>query len=139
MNVQGFPFVCEQQVTFRDIDMLGHVNNAVYATYLENARLAYIYAAGGEAASSLPLILAELNITYKSPAFFRETLQIGARIQEIRNSSFVMESQIVEKESQRLVALNRAIIVHYDYATQRPAPLPAEWRERFERFEGRAL
>lgn len=137
--MQGYTYVCEQKVNFSDIDMLGHVNNAVYATYLETARLEYIYAVAGEAAFSLPLILAELNITYKSPAFFRETLQIGLRIQEVRNSSFSVEAQIVEKESQRLVALSRVVLVHYDYAEKRPAPLPAEWRARFERFEGRAL
>ncbi|MFZ5814628.1 MAG: acyl-CoA thioesterase [Bacillota bacterium] len=137
--MEGFPFSIEQRVVFRDVDMLGHVNNAVYATYFETARLEYILSVGGEAAASLPLILAEITITYKSPAFLRETLEIGVRVAEIRTSSFIVESQIVEKESRRLVATSRAVIVHYDYAEQRAKPVPQEWRERFAQMEGRAL
>lgn len=137
--MEGFRFTVPQRVVFRDVDMLGHVNNAVYATYFETARLDYIYAAGGEAANHLPLILAELTITYKSPAFLRETLEIGVRVAEIRNSSFVVESQILEQTTGRLIATNRAVIVHYDYAEQRPKPLPQEWRDRFALLEGRAL
>lgn len=137
--LDGFPYQMEQRVVFRDVDMIGHVNNAVYATYFETARLEYIYAAGGEAAHSLPLILAEMTIAYKSPAFLRETLVIGVRVAEIRNSSFVIESQINEKETGRLVAVSRAVIVHYDYPSSRAKPLPQEWRDRFARLEGRAL
>lgn len=137
--MEGFNLVTEQRVVFRDVDMMGHVNNAVYATYFETGRLEYLYAAGGEAAGALPLILAEITITYKSPAFLRETLQTGVRVAEIRHSSFIIESQIVEKETGRLVATSRAAIVHYDYAEKRAKPLPQEWRERFARMEGREL
>ncbi len=137
--MQGFPFTTEQRVIFRDCDMLGHVNNAVYSTYFETGRMDYLSAIGGDGVLALPLILAEITITFKSPAFLKETLQIGVRVAEIRNSSFIMESQIVEKESQRLVATSRAVIVHYDYQAKRPQPLPQEWRERFAQFEGREL
>lgn len=137
--MEGFRFQTEQRVVFRDVDMMGHVNNAVYATYFETARMDYLYAVGGEAVNSLPLILAEITITYKSPAFLRETLVVGVRVAEVRNSSFVVESQINEKATGRLVATSRAAVVHYDYAEMRAKPLPQEWRERFARFEGRAF
>lgn len=137
--MQGFPHTTEQRVTFRDCDMLGHVNNAVYATYFETARLDYLSALGGDAIGAFPLILAEITISFKSPAFLRETLEVGVRVSEIRNSSFIMESVIREKDSQRLVATSRAALVHYDYAEQRSKPLPEEWRKRLSEFEGRAL
>lgn len=136
--MQGFAFEMEQCVVFRDIDMLGHVNNTVYSTYFETARIEYLYAVGAEAAASLPLILAEITITYKSPAFLREKLAIGVRVAEIRNSSFVIESQIIEKTTGRLVATSRAVAVHYDYGEKRPKPLPNEWRQRIEQFEAQA-
>lgn len=137
--MDGFQFSMQQRVTFRDIDMLGHVNNAVYATYFETARLEYFYTVAGDGLASLPLILAEITITYKSPAYLREVLEIGVRIAEVRNSSFTIESQIQEQETGRLVAVSRATLVHFDYAEKRPAPLPREWRERFAVVEGRAL
>ncbi|MFZ5824576.1 MAG: acyl-CoA thioesterase [Bacillota bacterium] len=137
--MDGFQFTMEQRVVFRDVDMMGHVNNAVYATYFETARLEYLYAIAGDAIGALPLILAEITITYKSPAFLRETLEIGVRVAELRNSSFIIEGEIRERTTGRLVATSRAAIVHYDYAEQRPKPVPPEWRERFAQMEGRVL
>ncbi len=40
--MDGFPFVHRERVRFRDLDALGHVNNAVFATYLEQARIEYL-------------------------------------------------------------------------------------------------
>ncbi|MEW8978282.1 MAG: thioesterase family protein [Symbiobacterium sp.] len=135
--MEGFPFTYEQQVVFRDIDMLGHVNNAVYATYFETARVEYLHAITADLPDRYSFILAEITITYKSPAYLRERLIIGVRTAHIGNSSLVMEGQIVEKESRRLVATSRAVLVHYDLREQRPVPIPQELRARIARFEGR--
>lgn len=134
--MKGYPFVIEQCVTWRDLDALGHVNNAVYATYFETARLEFIAALTGDQAGLNNLILADLQISFKSPAFLRERLLIGVRISEIRNSSFVVESEAVEKESGRLVAVSRAVVVHYDYDANRSVPVSQEWREAVARFQG---
>jgi len=137
--LEGFPFVWEQQVVFRDIDMLGHVNNAVYATYFETARVEYLHQLLGERAGQYGFILAEITITYRSPAYLRERLLIGLRVAEIRNSSMIFDGQITEKTTGRLVATSRAVLVHYDFQAQRPVPIPQELRAAIARFEGRAL
>ncbi|MFO7273833.1 MAG: thioesterase family protein [Bacillota bacterium] len=137
--MEGFPFVWEQQVVFRDIDMLGHVNNAVYATYFETARVEYLHQLLGERAGQYGFILAEITITYRSPAYLRERLLIGLRVAEIRNSSMIFDGQITEKTTGRLVATSRAVLVHYDFQAQRPVPIPQELRAAIARFEGRAL
>jgi acyl-CoA thioester hydrolase len=135
-----FRSVVELKVQFRDLDALGHVNNAVYASYFETGRLEYLDSLAPEAkVTAAGLILAELTITYKSPAFLREVLLVGTRVTEIRNSSFILEGQIVEKKTQRLVATSRAVLVHYDYTENRAKPVPQEWRELFSSFEGRPL
>ncbi|MBP2018787.1 acyl-CoA thioester hydrolase [Symbiobacterium terraclitae] len=135
--MEGFRFTFEQQVVFRDIDMLGHVNNAVYATYFETARVEYLHNLTADLETLVTFILAEITITYKSPAYLRERLVIGLRVTEIGNSSMVFEGRIVEKETGRLVATSRAVLVHFDYKNQRPVPVPAELRARIGRFEGR--
>jgi acyl-CoA thioester hydrolase len=135
-RVEGFPVVTEQKVVWRDLDALGHVNNAVYATYLETSRGEYLDALADSGLDFKSLILAELTISYRSPAFLRETLLVGARVAEIRNSSFRMESQVEEKSTGRLVATSRSVIVHYDYRVNRAVPLPKEWREAVARLEG---
>lgn len=135
--MEGFRFTFEQPVAWRDIDMLGHVNNAVYASYFETARIEYLHSLTDDPPNQVPFILAEITITYKSPAYLRERLVIGLRVSEIGNSSMVFEGQIIEKETGRLVATSRAVLVHFDYQKQRPVPVPAELRARISRFEGR--
>ena len=135
--MEGFRSVYEHRVIFRDLDALGHVNNAVYATYFETGRMEYL--AGLPAVDSASLILAEITITYRSPAFLREQLLIGTRVTEVRNSSFVVEGQIEEKQTGRLVATSRSVIVHFDYKLGKSQPVPATWREAFAQFEERPL
>lgn len=147
--LDGYPYVLEQKVTWRDLDAWGHVNNAVYATYVENGRLGYLEQALGPLTGTAGpeitkpgrwgLILAELNITYRSPAYLSETLLIGVRIPEIRNSSFIIDTRIEEKTTGRLVATSRAVMVHYDYTEKKPVPVPQEWREALALFEGAAF
>lgn len=135
--MEGFRYTYEHQVVFRDIDMMGHVNNAVYATYFETARVEYLHSLAEDQSDTVSFILAEITITYRSPAYLRERLVIGQRVAEIGNSSMVIDGQIVEKETGRLVATSRAVLVHYDYQNQRPTPVPPELRARISRFEGR--
>lgn len=137
--MKDFPVTIEQLVVWRDLDALGHVNNAVYATYLENGRMAYISHLREAGGDFYQLILAEVTITFKSPAFLRERLVIGTRVASIKNSSFVVEARIEEKETGRLVVESRGVLVHYDYETNRAKPVPPEWRALIGRLEGRSF
>lgn len=135
--MNGFRFATTEKVIWRDQDALGHVNNAVYSTYFETARLEYLSEVLGNQFRVTGLILAEITVTFKSPAVLGESLEIGARTVEIRNSSFVQESEIREQKTGRLIATSRATIVCFDYDANRPVPVPGEWRERIAGFEGR--
>lgn len=120
----------EQTVVWRDLDAYAHVNNAVYATYLENARLDLLGALIQAAGENFQVILAEHTIRYRSPAHLGERLVIETTISEVRNSSFVMNATIKEATGGRLVAESEAILVHFDYEGGRPIPVSPEWRER---------
>lgn len=120
----------EQTVVWRDLDAYAHVNNAVYATYLENARLEFLGALTQEANEQFQVILAEQTIRYRSQAHLGERLVIETAIREVRNSSFVMVATIKEATAGRLVVESEAILVHFDYANGRPIPVSPAWRER---------
>lgn len=138
--MDGFNFVVPVEVRFRDLDSLGHVNNAVFITYLETARIKYrLNLMEAASLEDLDLILAEITCSYRSPAYYGEILEVGARVTEIGNKSFVMEYRIEERETRRLVATGRSIQVAYDYDTQQTVPVPAEFVERVEALEGRSL
>ena len=117
------------EVRFRDLDALGHVNNAVYLTYLESARIAYWFDVTRRSRlEDLDMILARIEVDYRSPVALGESLEVSVRCASIRRSSFVMAFEIRERGSGRLVAEGRKVLVHYDYAAGITKPLPPELR-----------
>ena len=131
--LNGYPFVHKVEVRFRDLDAMGHVNNAVFLTYVESARVAYWLKLRGRAGlRDMDLILARTEIDYRSPLGFGETAEIGLRFAEVGRSSFVIEFVMLEGATQRLVAQGRNVLVYYDYAAGRSAPMPDQLRASVE-------
>jgi acyl-CoA thioester hydrolase len=129
--IEGFRFMFPVEVRFRDLDALGHVNNAVFLTYLESARIAYWLEVTGRAGlDGMDMILARAEVDYRSPASYRQRLEVGVRCASIGRSSFVLEFRIEDQAARRLVAEGRAVLVHYDYAAGRSTPIPPGLRER---------
>ena len=142
-----FAHSVEIAVRFADTDAMGHVNNAVYLTYCEVARIRYWtdvtgqpVALGTEGAESL--ILAEARITYRAPAFHGEDITVETRATRIGRSSFTLEHRLlacVTADEPRLVALSESILVRYDYATGSPVALSEAHIAALEAHEGRSL
>jgi acyl-CoA thioester hydrolase len=134
-------------VRFADTDAMGHVNNAVYLTYCEMARIRYWtdvtgepVAHGHERAESL--ILAEARITYRAPVFHGEDVTAESRATHIGRSSFTLEHRLTAAlpgEAPRLVAVSHSVLVRYDYATGAPVALDPGFADAIETFEGRSL
>lgn len=131
-----FRFSTTLEVRWRDLDALGHVNNAVYFTYLEQARFHYLRELGIAPSdpAGIGLILAEASCQFKSPLGLGERVTIYTRVSELRNSSFIFEHR-VEGEDGRLAATARSAQVCYDYQNRRPVPIPDEWREAIIAYE----
>jgi acyl-CoA thioester hydrolase len=135
--MEGFRFVCPQEVTFRDLDAFGHVNNAVYLTYLENARIGYMRdVLGIESLDDLLVIVANVDIDFRARASLGETLDIGARVSRIGTKSFDMEHEVHGPDG-RLVAVASTTLVTFDYRGDSTMPVPELWRERIESYEAR--
>ena len=137
------------EVRLSDTDAMGHVNNARYLTYVEIARVAYYEQVTG---NPLPIgahgaeegmILAEIRMTYRSPAFYGETITVETRVERIGRTSFAMVHRMTAPESRygpaRLIAVAESVLVSYDYPQEHPIPVPDEWRAAMSRYEGRAL
>jgi acyl-CoA thioester hydrolase len=129
--VEGFPFVHEETVRFSDLDGMGHVNNAVFLTYLEQARLAWFRSHGEE--ESMPLtdvILAHTEIDFRLPLVFGETVSVGVRPSRLGTKSFELEYEL--RVGERLVAEARSVLVGYDYGGGHSTEVPERWRRRVE-------
>jgi acyl-CoA thioester hydrolase len=119
--MDGFPFVHRERVRFRDCDAMGHVNNAVFSTYLEEARIGVL---GG----LRPFILARVEIDFRSQLRAGEEIDVGTRCARIGTKSFELEHRIVAGD--RVVAEARSVLVAYDYEREESVPVPEELRER---------
>jgi acyl-CoA thioester hydrolase len=124
--VEGFPFVHRETVRFRDLDGMGHVNNADFSTYLEQARLAWF-----GTSDTLPLsdvILARTEIDFRSPVAVGETVEIGVRASRLGTKSFELEYEL--QAGGRLVAEAKSVLVGYDYSRGESSTIPERWRRR---------
>jgi acyl-CoA thioester hydrolase len=134
-------------VRFADTDAMGHVNNAVYLTYCEMARIRYWTDVTGEPVlpgheGAESLILAEARITYRAPVFHGEIVTVETRATRIGRTSFILEHRLTacaRDGDPRLVATSESVMVRYDYETERPAVLDATFVSAIEAFEGRPL
>ena len=132
------------EVRFRDIDAFGHVNNAAFVTYLEQARIRYLIDnLHEETPQRLPLILASLQVDFRAPILFGQEVEIGTRVDWIGNTSFSVSHRMTAgtgpEAGERLAAEAATVLVAYDYATERPIRVPDPWRDAFAGYEGRSL
>jgi len=144
-----FAHACSVEVRFADTDAMGHVNNSNYLTYAEIARVAYYERVTGEPlpvrihGSEEGMILAEIRITFRSPAYYGETLTVETRVEGIGRSSFRMVHRLTAPASRhglaRLIAVADSVLVSYDYQAERPIPVPVPLASAIEAFEGRGL
>jgi acyl-CoA thioester hydrolase len=118
-------FVHRETVRFRDLDSLAHMNNAVYATFLEQARIAFLSQYDAQVEN---MILARLEIDFRSPAELGETVEIAVTPTRIGTKSFDLE--YVMRAGERVIAEAKTVLVAYDYDRAQSVEIPEAWKER---------
>ncbi len=108
---------------------MGHVNNAVYNTYIEESRMSFWkLVEPGRSLETAPFILARAELNYRSPARESEVIQVSIRVAWMGSSSFCFEHRLIEKQSGRLIAEAISVLVYFDYESGRSAPIPQQIR-----------
>ena len=103
---------------------MGHVNNAVFSTYLEEARIGVL---GG----LKPFILARVEIDFRAQLRAHEEVEVRTRCSRIETKSFDLEHEI--RAGDRVVAEAKSVLVAYDYEREESVPVPDELRRTLER------
>lgn len=127
-----WPYRHELTVPWRDLDAAGHVNNAVYLSYMETARAeAYMRLKGpSRRIEDLDIILARTSIDYRSPANLHEVLVVSVTPARVGESSFTLRYDIREKATGRLVAEAESVQVLFDYAANAKKRIPDDLRAK---------
>ena len=116
-----FPFTHRERVRFRDCDPMGHVNNAVYSTYLEQARIGVL---GGLD----PFILARVEIDFRAELRAGEEVEVATRCSRVGTKSFDLEH--VVRADGRVVAEAKSVLVGYDYDAGQSVPITDTTKRR---------
>lgn len=139
----SFKVFTKVKVRFADIDSMGHVNNAKFFTYMEQARVEYFRKIPEldfrtqEGTPGVSVILASIRCDFLSPAYLDEELTVSIRVSEIGRSSFSMEYKIQDTGTGRDVARGESTQVYFDYKNEKSLPITPELRKKFETIEER--
>ncbi|MCX2819355.1 MAG: acyl-CoA thioester hydrolase [Methanobacteriota archaeon] len=131
--MEGYPYVTQLDVRFRDLDTMGHVNNAVYATYLEQARVAYYDDVLDLGIDELGFVLAHLEADYERPIHHGEEVRVGLRTADMGERSMRTGYRIEADGTLAATAETVQVAVDED---GNPRAVPEDWRSTVERFEG---
>jgi acyl-CoA thioester hydrolase len=124
------------EIRFRDIDLLGHVNNAVYLSYLEQARALYLQNLGLRQHHPTT-ILVRNEIDYRRALHLGDPLEVAVRVSNIGNKS--LEFQYEVRSSGAVCAVASSVHVWFDFDANASVRVPDSARAAMAAFEGRDL
>ena len=130
------------EVRYGDLDPQGHVNNAKYLTYMEQARVAYIRYLGvwkGDSFLDIGIILAEVRVTFLKPITLGMDVRVAVRVSRLGNKSLTMEYRLENGPGGEQLASGDSVLVAYDYNSGKTIPVPPDWRHAIQNLEGVAL
>jgi acyl-CoA thioester hydrolase len=136
MALEDFRFVMRLRVTYHDIDMLQHVNNAAYVVWLETVRCNYFdEVLGGSITGANSMIVARLEMNYEQPLDYREDVVIGCRVSRIGRKSFDVSFEIWSETRNQRAAHGLSTMVAYSYESKTSIVFPEQWGEIIEAYE----
>jgi acyl-CoA thioester hydrolase len=134
-----FPVVVEWPVAWAEMDYFRHVNHAVFFTYFEGARIAYLERIGfREVGGGVDVgpILASTHARYRRPVEYPDTVVVGARCTGVDTDRFTQEYRLVSRRLGEVAAEGGGVLVAFDYAAGRKAALPEPVRAAIGALEG---
>jgi acyl-CoA thioester hydrolase len=137
---EAFRHKTNVEVRFADMDSFGHVNNASFLTFVEQARIKYFDDISGwhYDATKEGVILAHASLNFLRPLDFKEKLTVLTMCSHIGTKSISIVHRIIAGEREE-VATAESVVVSFDYSLMKSSPVPVEWREAIEKFEERKL
>lgn len=132
-------YVVPHEVTWRDLDGIGHVNNAVYFSYFEWARTKYWLAlhevSDDPGPSHLDFIVARAECDFRRQLSLSEIIEIGVRIGEMRRSSFDFVYEIRMWDGGEIAATGKVVMVLFSWKSNTKRLITEELRERIAKFQ----
>ncbi len=126
------------EVRYGDLDPQGHVNNAKFLTYIEQARVFYLKQLKlweGGSFMNMGVILADIQLTFHKAIEFGDQVRAGVRVSRLGNKSMTAEYRLEDVRDESLYATGTSVLVAYDYHARRSVSIPMAWRKAIRQFE----
>ena len=130
-DLSDFPFHYELQTRWKDMDAFGHVNNAVFLSYIEDARITF-FKRWNLCDEKRSIIMASAKIDYLRQIDHPSHLIVGERISRIGRKSFDIDSAVFIMDEEDAVATSMVTCVCYDYEQNESVPVYPEIVEDFK-------
>ncbi len=122
-------FKTDIQVRFADIDMLGHVNNANFISYIEQARIAFFnHHIPTYDWTKAGIILARTEIDYIKPIHLKDSIEIQVTCSRVGTTSFDLSYKMYLKNQAKLCAQATTVMVCYDYQKKVKTLIPEHFK-----------
>jgi len=125
------------QIRFNDLDVLGHVNNAVYQHYFDLARLSYF----SEVIEDVPdwkifgVMLAKISIEFFQPVSIQDHIIVKTAVESLGRKSLAMVQEIQIKATGKTCAVSRSVLVGFSKVKNETAEIPSGWKSKISQFE----
>jgi acyl-CoA thioester hydrolase len=136
--MDDFRFYIPIEVRYSDLDPQGHVTNARYLNFMEQARVSYIRHLelwDGGSFLNIGIILADAHVTFKEPILWGQEVRVGMRISRLGNKSMDSLYRIEDAQIGKELASGSSVLVAYDYHIGSTILIPDTWRKVITEFE----
>lgn len=122
-----FRFWTEEKLRNADTDQQGHVNNAIFATFFEAARIDVVSRPEiADIRAATQIVVVRTVVNFRKELFFPGMVRIGTRVPRIGRTSLTFEHVLIGAEG--MAADSEATLVLLDRATRKPMAVPDELR-----------
>lgn len=136
-HLDSFKYKTQIETRFVDFDMMGHVNNAVYFTYMEIARVKYWNTAVKWDWKKTGVVIAKAELDYHTPIFPEDKISMYVKTSRIGSSSFDLEYLLVKlvNGEEVICSKGKTVCVAFDYVSKNSSPIPEDEKAKMISFE----
>ena len=138
--MNDYKFFHLTEVRYGDLDPQGHVNNAKYLTYFEQARVHYLIQLGlfsrDQSFMEIGVVIADIHNAYHAPTHYQDNIKVGVKTIKLGEKSIVVEQCVMDADTGKIMASGKVVMVTFDYKDLMSIPVPVEWKNKFSEFEG---
>lgn len=126
------------QLRFNDVDIMGHVNNAVIMEFFDLGKSEYFTAAGlPPEEGDFTVMVVHVEVDFHSQILFRDKIHVETHVDHFGTKSLAVKQQVVNSDTGTVCATCRTVMAGYSRSSHTSAVIPDTIKEQILRYEAR--